>query len=95
MNTQLFQSSAQVLAWLREIAKPMKDHEGTWLLDTGIARVTMPKDVIDTLLYGGALEHGKGLKREYIFVRDGKHYKMIVTKTNRCVFTWDHRNGDL
>jgi len=99
MNTQLFQSSSQVVEWLRKIAKPMTNTIGEPLLHTGIARLNVPKAVIDTLLYGGAQGTDLGTDVIWHFVRDGKRYSIIVETTwmnnKNCVFVWDHRNGNL
>lgn len=99
MNIQLFQGSSQVVEWLRKIAKPMTDNIGNPLVNTGIARLNMPKEVIDTLLYGGA--QATDLKTDIIYhiVRDKKRYSIIVEttweKNKNCVFIWDHRSGNL
>lgn len=98
-TSQLFENSSQVVAWLRKISKSMINSEGEKLPLTGYVRVTMPQEVIDTLLYGGAQERGTAKQRVYNFVRDGKSYTLKVgishSKNKDCVFTWDHREGNL
>lgn len=99
MNTQLFQSSSQVVEWLRKIANPMTNNIGNPLVNTGIARLNIPKEVIDTLLYGGAQGTDLGTDIIYHFICDNKRYSIIVETTwennKNCVFIWDHRDGNL
>lgn len=99
MHSNLFQSSSQIVEWLRKIAHPMTNNVGDPLPNTGIVRLNMPREVIDTLLYGGAQGTDLGTDIIYHFVRDKKRYSIIVEKTwmhnKNCVFIWDHRSGNL
>lgn len=97
-SINLFENSLQVVTWLRKMAAPMIALDGSRIADTGIASVTVPKRVVDTLLYGGATERTAGKQSVYNFVRDGKAYTLKVnfgwSEMKRITFTWDHRTEE-
>lgn len=99
-NTNLFSTASETITWLRKIAVPMQNFEGESLPDTGIASVTVPKRVVDTLLAGvsGTVERSTGKQSVYNFTFDKLAYTLQVnfgwSDMKRITFTWDHRTEE-
>jgi hypothetical protein len=98
-NYTTFNSSAQILAWLISLCKPMITDDGSALPGTGIASVTVSESLVKKLLFGGAQERVAGKQTVYNFIRDGKAYTLKVnfghSNMKRITFTYDHRTEEL
>lgn len=93
-TSQLFESSSQVVAWLRKIAQPMRDAAGAIVPNAGCVRVGLPFSVVETLLPAERIERGTSKRTVYQFVVDKKNYTLMVRSTRNgnknCVFIWNH-----
>lgn len=99
IKANTFKTQPELLAWLQRNAAPMIDENGAVLPHTGIARIRLAQPMIKLLLEGGAQGRDTGKDTVYNFVREGKRYTLKVeitwNATADCVFTWDHRDGNL